>query len=133
MRETLITVSTDDFLSKIVDEIYKPNTAKALVKTVLHTIFINLISLPLGRISFSLHRNKSKKRIRKDLEAAIYNPFKTRFYEKKDTKNNKKENKKKFKLFLDKLSNDDKTIVLSLALGDKKTYKKFITSKEWLK
>lgn len=133
MRDTLITISTDDFISKVVEEVYKPNTAKAVVKTVLHTLFINLISLPLGRISFSLHRNKSKKRIRKDLEAAIYNPFKTRFFEKQKTKNNKKENKKKFKIFLDNLSTDEKTAVLSLALGDKKIYKNFVTSMEWLK
>lgn len=129
MRETLITISIDDFINKVVDEIYKPNTGKAVAKTVLYTLFLNLISLPLGRISFSLHRNKSKKRIRKDLEAALYSPFKTRFFEKQTTKNNKRENKKKFKLFLDKLSNEDKTKVLALALGDKKTYRVFCSKK----
>lgn len=120
------TTSMDLFLSRVIEETYKPQTAKNIALSVAGTALSNLISLPFGRVSMHMRRSKSKGELRKSFEDALYGSFHNGWLTSEEVKKENDGKKGKLIGILDGLEDSKKLQLLALALKDKKKYQALV-------
>lgn len=75
------TIPMTIFLDTVIAEIHKPEAGKNISKSIAMIALTNLITLPFGRISWSISRSKTRAEIKVDMESKLYSAFKTKFLE----------------------------------------------------